>query len=211
MPLCEHRTRAVATLKTAGGALYNWWRATTLDALIVAALWLMGLELIRVPLAPVWALLGGFLQFIPTYGGMIALIGPVLSVALSGHDEWRLGLVLGLYGLIVILEGLVIGPYILHRTTRIPWWAALLGPILLGILIPFWGVLLAPPLLAILFAFRRPPHRPLAPRTSPPACSVSQPAGTVAAIPVDSSSPPSGKSTSCPAAESETLPDPSPH
>ena len=49
---------------------------------------------------------------------MVALIGPVLSVAFSGHDEWRLGLVLGLYGLIVILEGLVIGPYILHRTTQ---------------------------------------------------------------------------------------------
>ena len=51
---------------------------------------------------------------------MIALIGPVLAVAFSGHDEWRLGLVLGLYGVIAILEGLVIGPYVLHRTTKVP-------------------------------------------------------------------------------------------
>jgi predicted PurR-regulated permease PerM len=144
-------------LKTAGGALLNWWRAAVLDALIVGVLWLIGLELIRVPLAPMWAVLGGLLQILPTYGGMIALIGPVLAVALSGHDEWRLGLVLGLYGLIVILEGLVIGPYVLHRTTRVPWWAAFLGPIALGIIIPFWGVLLAPPLLAVIFAFRKQP------------------------------------------------------
>src|ERR1700679_3287267 len=110
-----------AHLKTAGGALLNWWRAATLDALIVGVLWLIGLELIHVPFAPMGAVLGGILQTLPTYGGMIALIGPVLSVTFSGHDEWRLGLVLGLYGLIVILEGLVIGPYVLHRTTRVPW------------------------------------------------------------------------------------------
>ncbi len=144
-------------VKIAGTALLAWWRAATLDALIVGVLWLIGLELIRVPLAPSWALLGALLQFIPTFGGMIALVGPVLAVAFSGHDEWRLGLVLGLYGLIAALEGLVIGPYVLHRTTRVPWWAAFLGPIVLGFIIPFWGVLLAPPLMAIAFAFRRPP------------------------------------------------------
>jgi predicted PurR-regulated permease PerM len=95
---------------------------------------------------------------------MLALVGPVLSVAFSGHDEWRLGLVLGLYGLIIVLEGLVIGPYVLHRTTKVPWWAAFLGPIVLGIVIPFWGVLLAPPLLAVIFAFKKekaePPQAP---------------------------------------------------
>ncbi len=135
----------------------DWWRAATLDALIVGILWLIGLELIRVPWAPFWAILGGLLQIIPTFGGMIALIGPVISVAVTADDDWwRLGLVLGLYGVIVILEGLVIGPYVLHRTTKIPWWAAFFGPIALGIIIPFWGVLLAPPLLAVVFAFRKP-------------------------------------------------------
>lgn len=144
-----------STIRTAGTALVNWWRAATLDCLIVGVLWLIGLELIRVPLAPFWALLGAILQIIPTFGGMIALIGPVLSVAFQGSEDWwRLGLVLGLYGLIAILEGLVIGPYVLHRTTRVPWWAAFLGPIVLGIVIPFWGVLLAPPVLAVVFALR---------------------------------------------------------
>jgi predicted PurR-regulated permease PerM len=142
-------------LRTAGGALVGWWRAATLDALIVGALWLIGLELIRVPGAMFWALLGAVLQFVPVYGSMLALVGPVLAVFFKGSDDWwRLGLVLGLYGLIVALEGLVIGPYVLHRTTKVPWWAAFLGPILLGIIIPFWGVLLAPPLLAVIYAFR---------------------------------------------------------
>ncbi len=160
--------RSLQHLSTAGRALLEWWRAATLDGLIVGVLWFIGLELIHVPFAPLWALLGGLFQIIPTFGPMIALIGPVLSVAFSGHDEWRLGLVLGLYGLIAVLEGLVIAPYILHRTTRVPWWAAFFGPIALGILIPFWGVLLAPPLLAIIFAFYPPkPKRVATPRPGP--------------------------------------------
>lgn len=150
-------------LRTAGGALLNWWRAATLDALIVGVLWFVGLELLHVPLAPLWAFLGAICQFIPGFGGMLAVIGPVLSTALTvqtGDDWYRLGYVLGLYGLIAILEGLVIGPYILHRTTRVPWWAAFLGPIVLGILIPPWGVLIAPPLLAVIYAFRKPRSAP---------------------------------------------------
>ena len=152
-------------LRTTGGALLGWWRATTLDALIVGILWFIGLELLHVPWAPLWAFIGALCQFIPGVGGMIAVIGPVLSVALSvstDEDWYRLGYVLGLYGLIAILEGLVISPYVLHRTTRVPWWAAFLGPIVLGLLIPPWGVLIAPPLLAIIFAFRRP--KPLPPK-----------------------------------------------
>jgi predicted PurR-regulated permease PerM len=142
-------------LQTVGGALLGWWQATTLDALIVGVLWFVGLELIGVPWAPLWAFLGALLQFIPTFGGMIALIGPVLAVCFEGHEFWRLGLVLGLFGLIAVLEGLVIQPYLLHRSTKVPWWAAFLGPIVLGIVIPFWGVLLAPPVLAVIFAFRK--------------------------------------------------------
>src|SRR6201985_1991452 len=99
------KDNAIAHARTAGSALVDWWRAATLDALIVGVLWLIGLELIHVPFAPFWAILGGLLQIIPTFGGMIALIGPILAVAFTGHDEWRLGLVLGLYGLLVILEG----------------------------------------------------------------------------------------------------------
>ena len=135
----------------------NWWRAITLDALIVGVLWFVGLELLHVPLAPVWAVIGALCQFIPAFGPMLALIGPVLSVFFGPSDDlWHVGLVLGLYGLIAALEGLVIGPYILHRTTRVPWWAAFLGPIVLGLLIPPWGVLIAPPLLAVIYAFRKP-------------------------------------------------------
>ena len=151
-------------MRTVGGALVNWWRAVTLDALIVGVLWLIGLEILRVPWAPLWALLGAAFQFVPGIGGMLAVAGPAIAATLSsstvgedaGDDRlFRLGMVLGLYALIVILEGLVIQPYILKRTTLVPWWASVLGPLVLGILIPPWGVLIAPPLLAVVFALLR--------------------------------------------------------
>ncbi len=100
-------------LRTAGGALLSWGRAATIDALIVGCLWLVGLELLHVPWAPLWAVIGAVCQFIPGVGGMLSVIGPVLSTVLTVQtsDDWyRLGYVLGLYGLIAVLEGLVIGP-----------------------------------------------------------------------------------------------------
>jgi predicted PurR-regulated permease PerM len=43
----------------------------------------------------------------------------------------------------------------MKRTAKVPFWAALVAPIVLGVIIPFWGVLLAPPLLAVVYAFRK--------------------------------------------------------
>jgi len=60
-----------------------------------------------------------------------------------------------LYALIVVIDGLWLQPYIMRRTGKVPIWASILAPIVLGIIIPFWGVLLAPPLLAVIYAYRR--------------------------------------------------------
>ena len=141
--------------RTAGGALLNWWRAMTLDALLVGLVWLAGLLALHIPLAPLWAALAGLLQFIPNFGAVIALLGPVFSVLLSGHDMTRLWWVLGLYGLVMVFDAFVLQPYVLKRTAKVPFWTALFGPIVLGIVIPFWGVLLAPPLLTVVYAFRQ--------------------------------------------------------
>jgi predicted PurR-regulated permease PerM len=89
-----------------------------------------------------------------------------MMVLFSGRDEYRLGLVLGLYAAIVIIDQLLLQPWLLKRVTRVPIWASIFVPILLGIVIPFWGVLLAPPLLAIVYAFRKP--KPKAVPAPPP-------------------------------------------
>jgi len=147
---------AAGHLRTAGVALANWWRAVSIEALCVAVLWLIGLEILRVPLAPAWALVAGLMAFVPNVGGVIALIGPVFSILFTGRDLERLAFLLGLYAIIVVIEQLLLQPWLMRRTSRVPIWASILVPLALGIVIPFWGVLLAPPLLAVVYAFRKP-------------------------------------------------------
>jgi len=95
-----------------------------------------------------------FLQFIPHLGPVLSLIGPVLAATIHGRDWEHPLYVLMLYAVIVVVDGLVLQPYLMKRTARVPIWASILVPIVLGIAWPFWGFLLAPPLLAVIYAYR---------------------------------------------------------
>jgi predicted PurR-regulated permease PerM len=140
--------------RTTGTALKNWLIAQCYDSLAVGLLWLVGLLIIGIPWAPLWAILAGLLQFIPNFGHMLALLGPAL-VGVASSDHMRFVYVLILFATIMVIDGFFLQPYFMKRTAKVPFWAALFAPIVLGIIIPFWGVLLAPPLLAVFYAFRR--------------------------------------------------------
>jgi predicted PurR-regulated permease PerM len=99
-------------------------------------------------------LLGAVLQFVPQIGAVLGVIGPALT-AMFKWGDWEHPLyVLILYAIIAIVDGFVLQPFIMKRTAKVPVWASILAPIVLGIVIPFWGVLLAPPLLAVLYAYK---------------------------------------------------------
>jgi len=144
-------------LRTTGSALRNWFIATLQDAAAVGAMWLIGLLILRVPLAFVWAIVGGACQFIPNFGPLIAVIGPALSTLFASQSDAMMHLlyVFMLYAVIAVIDGLVLQPYLMKRSNKVPIWASILTPIVLGIVIPFWGVLLAPPLLAVIYAYKR--------------------------------------------------------
>ncbi len=140
-------------LRLTGTALKRWLVAQTLDAVAIGLIWTVGLLIIGVPWAPLWGALGGLLQFIPNFGVVLALIGPAIAASASGG--WmRFVYVLILYACIAVLDGLALQPYLMRRTAKVPLWASILVPIVLGFIIPFWGVLLGPPLLAVIYAYR---------------------------------------------------------
>lgn len=141
-------------LRTTGGALKNWAVAQLQDSLAVGVLWLVGLYILHVPLAPIWAVIAAVLQVVPQFGPILGMLGPVLAATIKWTD-WQHPLsVLGLYAVIALLDGLLLQPYIMRRTVKVPVWASILAPIALGVIWPFWGVLAAPPLLAVLYAYR---------------------------------------------------------
>lgn len=141
-------------LGTALGALKNWAIAQVQDSLAVGALWLIGLYLLHVPWAPLWALLAAILQMVPHFGPIFGMLGPVLAATIAWRD-WKHPLsVLALYAVIVVIDGFLLQPYIMRRTAKVPIWASIVVPIALGIVWPFWGVFLAPPLLAVVYAYK---------------------------------------------------------
>lgn len=141
-------------VRLTGGALKNWAIAQLQDSLAVGALWLIGLYILHVPLAPMWAVIAALFQIVPHLGPILGLLGPVLAATIKWMD-WKHPVgVLVLYAIIVIFDGLLLQPYIMRRTAKVPIWASVLAPIVLGVLWPFWGVLVAAPLLAVLYAYR---------------------------------------------------------
>jgi predicted PurR-regulated permease PerM len=141
-------------VRITASALKRWAIAQLQDSLAVGVLWMTGLWIIRIPWAPLWAALAAMLQIIPHFGPILGLLGPVLAAALRWHDWQHPLYVLILYAVIVIVDGFVLQPYIMRRVARVPMWASILVPLVLGFLIPFWGFLLAPPLLAVIYAFK---------------------------------------------------------
>src|ERR1700686_4469573 len=135
-------------------ALKRWAIGQLQDSLAVGLLWLIGLWIIRIPWAPLWALLAAVLQIIPHFGPILGLLGPVLSAALQWQDWQHPLYVLILYAVIVVVDGFLLQPYIMRPGGRVPMWASILAPLVLGFVIPFWGFLLAPPLLAVVYAYK---------------------------------------------------------
>ena len=150
----QSRMEPIDHIHLTGSALKNWAVAQIQDSIAVALLWLIGLWILKIPWAPLWAALAALLQVIPHLGPVLSLLGPVLS-ALIRWQDWEHPLyVLILYAVIVVVDGLLLQPYIMRRVAKVPMWASILVPIVLGFAIPFWGFLIAPPLLAVVYAYR---------------------------------------------------------
>jgi predicted PurR-regulated permease PerM len=140
-------------LQISGTALRNWLIGQIYDALIVGLLWLTGLHWIGVPAPWLWALVAAILQLIPIIGAPLALIGPMTTALISSGPE-RMLYVLLLYGGIALVDGILLQPFIFKRTARIPVWASILTPLVLGAFFNVWGVVLSVPLLAVVYAYR---------------------------------------------------------
>ena len=151
-------------VRTAGGALKRWFVAQCYDAAAVAVMWAVGLAIIQVPWWPLWAVLAGLFQFVPNVGGVLALMGPTLVLTVQSlfgeQAHWiRLLYLLIIYAVIVVIDGLVLQPYLMRRSNRVPIWASIIVPLAMGLLfgvvgMSFVGVLLSAPLLAVFYAIR---------------------------------------------------------
>ena len=150
----RHRMNLGEHFRVTGGALKNWLVAQLQDSLAVGLLWLIGLLIIGVPWAPLWALLAAVFQFVPQIGAVLGVIGPALT-AMFKWGDWEHPLyVLMLYAVIAIVDGFVLQPYIMKRTAKVPVWASILAPIVLGMSFRSGECCWPRRLLAVLYAYK---------------------------------------------------------
>ena len=91
--------------RTTGTALKHWFIAQCQDSLCVAAIWQVGLLIIGIPWALLWAVLAGLLQFIPNFGAVGAVIGPAFCGAFLTDDSFDFFYVLMLFAILSVARG----------------------------------------------------------------------------------------------------------
>jgi predicted PurR-regulated permease PerM len=142
-----NRRRADQTL-TAVGYNLRWWlvgQATLMVTMAVTTT--VGLWLIGVPLPLALGLIAGIFELVPYVGPWLSAV-PAALVALM-VSTWHLGMVLGLYLALHMLEGYVLVPLIQRRAARLPPALTILGQFLFAELFGIIGLFVAAPLTVV--------------------------------------------------------------
>jgi predicted PurR-regulated permease PerM len=152
LPLRESRLKeeVIFVVQSVNESLVVFFRGQVLVAMCVGAFTALGLFLIGLNYALLLGVMIGLLGIVP-YLGVILSIVPAVILGIVQFGDWRVLLVLVVFGVVQTLEGLVISPKIigdrvgLHPLTIIV--AVMLGTSLLGGIL---GGILAIPLTAAL-------------------------------------------------------------
>lgn len=120
---------------------------------LLAVLYAVAYSIIGVRLAIPIGIVAGLLAFIPYVGGAVALGLALLMSALAGAGWGQVGLVVGAYAVIQVLEGFVITPRIMEDKLGLGAVWVLLALMVFGELFGFMGVLLAVPAAAVVKVF----------------------------------------------------------
>ena len=137
-----------------GKAIRQWLLSQLMESVCVALLWLAGLLMLGVPWAPFWAFLAAIFVVIPHIGGVLTLIGPFLALVIHRAPWEHMLYLLLIYVAVMMIDGFILQPILMRRMSKVPVWASILVPLVLGYFFSFWGVLLSAPLLSVFFALR---------------------------------------------------------
>lgn len=107
------------------------------------ALWIIGM-----PLVLTLALIAAFLNFIPNFGPLIALVPAVLLAVLQGTH--MVILVVILYTVVQILQSVVTRPLIQQKMIQVPPALVIFTQVVMGLLAGFWGILFSIPIIVII-------------------------------------------------------------
>ncbi len=129
-----------------------WAKGQFILALLIGTSIYIGLSIIGMENAFLFALLAAVGEVIPIVGMMIATIPAVLVALLSGGAPFALT-VLIFYVLVTQFENHILAPLIVNKVVGIPSVVVIIALVIGGSLAGFWGVLLAVPVAATIMEF----------------------------------------------------------
>jgi predicted PurR-regulated permease PerM len=142
----DRRRRAEAVLDRLRTAWIGWMQGLIVNMLVNGVLLYIGLRIVGLDYALVFAVLTGLLTVVPYFGAIVAGI-PTVLFALSFSLEKGL-LVLGIYILTHEIEGNVSVPLVMANRVRLHPAVVAIGVVIVGELVGFIGLLVAVPILA---------------------------------------------------------------
>ncbi len=139
------RQRRMGQVLAAVDYALRWWILGQLITMTVLGLFTgLGLWLVGVPLALVLGVISGLLNFIPTFGALMAFVpAALLAVAESPR---KLLYVLFIWLGAHLLEGYILTPMIQRRTVWLPPVLGISAQVILGVLLGPVGLIFAHPL-----------------------------------------------------------------
>jgi predicted PurR-regulated permease PerM len=140
----ERRDVGTELIRGVGRALPQWLLGRLSSMAVVALLTAPGLMLLGIPLAFVLALIAGLFSFVPVLGPIASVVPAVLITLEAAPD--KLVWVLGLYGIVQVLESWFITPRIQDRMADVPPVLLLSAQFILGALVGTVGVMFSTPL-----------------------------------------------------------------
>lgn len=152
----DHEATIKSLLSQADLALSGFVRGQSLVCLVMGILYAVGWSLLGLDYALVLGVLAGILAFVPFAGPLFgATLAVVVGIGQYGADYVQLSLIIGVFGLVQLIEGSILTPNLIgDRVGLHPAWvlfAIFAGGELLG----FVGVLLAVPMAAVLAVVAR--------------------------------------------------------
>jgi len=136
---------------TCDDIFYKYFTGKILISILVAFLYYLGLLIIGVDYAPLFALILGIANMIPYFG---PILGGATSVLITIIDDPIKALWVGIWVIVLFqIEGNVLAPNVLGKIVKLnPFWI-LVSVVIGGSLFGVWGMFIAIPMFAIIKVF----------------------------------------------------------
>lgn len=128
-----------------------WMQGQMMLGVMVGALTFLGLALLRVPHAPLLAIVAALFELIP-FGIFLAAV-PAVSLAFTGGGLTLALMVVALYIIVQQLEGYLLAPLVVHKVTGVSPLVVILSVVIGLELAGFWGLILGVPVAVTLLEY----------------------------------------------------------